>query len=138
MVLEIGAQFGYSTILMSRVALQVVSIDWHKGDPHAGFLDSLWTYRDNLRRHKVENVITVIGAAADALQHVGRRTFGLVFHDASHDYKNVRDDLILAKPLAFEYLAVHDYGRFDGLTTACHEVMGQPSQVVDTLAIYRL
>ena len=137
-VLEIGAQFGFSTVLMARVALQVVSIDWHRGDPHAGFVDSLWTYRENLRRHAAENVITVIGAAGDALRHVGRQPFELVFHDASHDYQSVKDDLVLARPLATEYLAVHDYGRFDGLTTACHEVMGQPSQVVDTLAIYRL
>ena len=137
-VLEVGAQFGYSTVLMARVALEVVSIDWHRGDPHAGFVDSLWTYRDNLRRCGIENVITVIGAAGDALRFVGRRPFDLVFHDASHDYQSVHDDLVLARPLATEYLAVHDYGRFDGLSTACREVMGNPSQVVETLAIYRL
>lgn len=138
-VLEIGAQFGFSTVLMANVATEVVSIDWHRGDPHAGFVDSLWTYRENLRRHGIVNVITVIGAAADALRHVGRQPFELVFHDASHDYQSVKDDLLLAAPLATEYLAIHDYGRFDGLTTACREVMGEdPSQVVDTLAIYRL
>lgn len=139
-VLEIGAQFGFSTVIMAMVARSVVSIDWHRGDPHAGFLDSLWTYRDNLKRNAVEDrVLTVIGPSHQALPVLAPNSFDLIFHDASHDYKNVLDDLGLALRLMDSgYVAVHDYGRFDGLTTACHEVLGQPSQVIDTLAVFRL
>ena len=139
-VLEIGAQFGYSTVLMARVAESVVSIDWHKGDPNAGFVDSLWTFRENLHRNAVQDkVVTVIAPSLQALPFLKAEAFDLIFHDASHDYQSVRDDLMAAVPLIRTgYIAVHDYGRFDGLTSAVSLVLGSPSQVVDTLAIFRI
>ena len=33
-VLEFGAQLGFSTIVMAQVARRVVSVDWHRGDDH--------------------------------------------------------------------------------------------------------
>lgn len=137
-VLEIGSQFGFSTVVMAEVAQLVVSIDWHRGDGNVGFMNSLTTFRENLERYGVgDRVIPIVARSQDSLPLL-RPGFHLLFHDGNHDYQTVRDDLTAAWPLITEYILLHDYGRFDGLTRACHEVLGQPRQVVDSLAIYNV
>jgi len=139
-VLEVGAQFGFSTVLMAQVAEYVVSVDWHRGDDNAGWQDSWPQFQQNLTRYAVvDRVVPIVARSLDAFRHLRDGAFELVFHDGMHDYRGVHDDLRAVRPLlGAGYLAVHDYGRFDGLTRACHEVLGTPDQVVGTLAVYRL
>lgn len=137
-VLEIGSQFGHSTIVMATVAKHVISIDWHRGDERSGLVDSFGYFREAIKRHGVQDRVTpIIGRSEVVLPYLASQRFGLIFHDGAHDYANVRTDLDLIHLGADARLAVHDYGRLAGLTRACHEVLGEPQQVVDRLAIYR-
>jgi predicted O-methyltransferase YrrM len=139
-VLELGAQYGFSTVLMAAVAESVVSIDWHKGDANAGYQNSWLGFYENLQRYGVaDRVIPIVGRCQDALPYLRDGAFELIFHDSSHDLRSVRDDLGAARRLITSgYIAVHDYGRFDGLTRACHATLGRPNQVIGTLAVYRI
>lgn len=118
-VLELGAFFGYSTILMASVADMVYSIDWHEGDEHAGDFKTWDVYRANIMGYRVQDHVTAIkGRFEDEvpkLWHDGVRVDG-AFLDGQHDYASVRRDLDLAllvvKPGG--WVAFHDYGRNEG------------------------
>lgn len=53
-VLEMGAQYGASTVAMARTAARLCSVDWHRGDPQAGYTPTLGPFLANLDRHGLE------------------------------------------------------------------------------------
>lgn len=115
-VLECGAHYGYSTVLLASVAEHLTSVDWHRGDDHAGHCDSLGIYTGNLARYAVtEKVTTVVGRFEDELPKMIKEglQFDGAFLDGMHDEASVSRDLILilqlVKPGGF--VAFHDYGR---------------------------
>jgi predicted O-methyltransferase YrrM len=115
-VLELGAQYGYSTIVLASVADLVYSVDWHQGDPHAGEVNSWEIFTGNLTRYGVtDRVIICRGRFEEevpALAAQGIRVDG-AFLDGMHDKESVTRDLALAlllvKPGGF--VCWHDYGR---------------------------
>jgi predicted O-methyltransferase YrrM len=145
--LELGAWRGRSTICMAQTARRLVSVDWHYGDAHAGYLPTLGEYWANLHRYGLaKRVITIIGRFEQALPLLAEDTFELVFLDGFHSYEQVKADIELLKPLAHRdaTVAFHDYmvagssrgGPGFGVTHAVEETFGSPSRVVDTLAIF--
>src|SRR2546425_8848821 len=126
-VLEVGSEFGRSTIALASAAALVCSVDWHRGDEHAGWHDSLAILWNNLDRYGVrERVVLLIGEDQVVLPLLKENLFDLVFIDAFHSYESVHRDIELARPTlkSTGTWAFHDYGRF-GVTQAVDELVAQ-------------
>jgi Methyltransferase domain len=115
-VLECGAFYGFSTIVLAQVARAVHSVDWHHGDEQAGQVETLPDYLANLERYGVaDRVVTHIGRFEDVLPHLRLSNFDGCFLDGQHDRASLDRDLRLVHPLIKRrsWIAVHDYGLFD-------------------------
>ena len=117
-VLEMGAWEGFSTIVLASVADRVTSVDWHRGDDHAGHYDTWPRFLQNLGTYGVADRVTVAHCrfedelprlAADGVMFDG------CFLDAQHDSQSVARDVRLALPVIRPggFFAFHDYGRGD-------------------------
>jgi hypothetical protein len=144
-VLEMGAHYGFSTVILARTARSVVSVDWHHGDPLAGTGDTEAIFRANLRSHGVEDLVDVrVGRFEDVLPALKGQVFEVIFLDGDHSREAVERDINLALPLLAPggTLVFHDYGRTEpgfGVTDAVNEIMLQtPDRLVDTLAVYSM
>jgi predicted O-methyltransferase YrrM len=115
-VLELGAWHGFSTVVLASVATEVISVDWHLGDDHAGHGDTQSIFRSNLDKYGVADKVDVrVGRFEDVVPQLaaeGAQVDG-AFLDGQHDAASVSRDLQLAltvvKPGGF--VAFHDYGR---------------------------
>ena len=135
-VLELGAQYGFSTVVLAQAARRVTSVDWHQGDASieamgGGSEDTWAAYRGNLARYGVAGKVDARrGRFADVLPALARQgaLFDGVFIDAQHDSVSVQADLDLALPLIRPggWVAFHDYGR--------SEVTGHPGFGVTEVA----
>ena|SRR5438094_2530308 len=126
-VLEIGSEFGRSTVALASTASFVCSVDWHRGDEHAGWHDSLSTFWTNLERYRVrDRVVLLIAEDQVVLPLLKENLFDLAFIDAFHSYEAVRRDIALVRPALKSggTWAFHDYGRF-GVTQAVDELLVQ-------------
>lgn len=137
-VLELGSQYGYSTVHMAKVSELVVAVDHHRGDVNASYEYSLPRFLENLRLHDVEDkVIPIVGPIEDAVPLLADHQFGLVFVDADHEEASVLRDGQLAIRMVAPggIIAFHDYGLF-GVAPAVHQLTGgQDPYVVHSLAI---
>jgi hypothetical protein len=120
-VLELGAQYGFSTVVLAQAARKVTSVDWHQGDASIAAMggecaDTWEPYRANLARYGVAGKVDArrgrFGDVLPALAKAGA-LFDGVFLDAQHDSEAVAADLALALPLIRPggWVAFHDYGR---------------------------
>lgn len=135
-VLELGAHYGFSTIVLASVTKKLHSVDWHKGDSMAGHSDNLLTYRENLRRYGVEDkVVTHVGRFGEVLPAFRDHYFDGCFVDGEHDFDSVVADGRLAWRLVRPggWIAFHDYGRF-GVKRAV-DALARPDHIVDSLAV---
>lgn len=107
-VLELGSWFGFSSVVMGRVAKKLTAVDWHHGDIHAGERDTEDIYRDNLLRYGVKRVDVRVGRFEDVLPNLSG-PFDFVFLDGTHDEASVRRDLDLVERLLGSTFAIHDY-----------------------------
>lgn len=146
-VLELGAWQGRSTICMGQTAKLLVSVDWHQGDDHAGTGSTLSAYWSNLTRYGLQKkVTTIIGRFEDVLPLFDEEVFDLVFLDGFHSYEQVKTDLELMGGVTTQtgVIALHDYGveassmggGAFGVKKASNEMLGEPTRVVDSLAIF--
>lgn len=141
-VLEVGSQYGASTVSMARVARQVIAVDWHRGDMHATYQDTLPTFRQNLNVYGVaDKVIPVVATFEQVVSFFRPGSFDLAFIDAQHLYEDARRHVLLAAPLvaAGGTIVVHDYGweHFPGVKEAVDSILGEHKPFVyDTLAIF--
>lgn len=105
-VLELGALFGRSTVAMASTARVVISVDWHRGDPHAGDTDTLNEYLTNIA--PFPNVVPIVARIEKVVPLFSSMWFGLVFHDAYHAAEAVLRDLAPLK-WSCRYVALHDW-----------------------------
>jgi predicted O-methyltransferase YrrM len=117
-VLELGAHLGFSTVVLASVAAEVISVDWHLGDAHAGLGDTWAAFCSNLDRYGVADRVTVIhGRFEDVLPSWAASPGGVrvdgCFLDGMHDEESVTRDTALALPLIRPggFMSWHDYGR---------------------------
>ncbi len=115
-VLEMGAHYGYSTVVLASVAELVISVDWHNGDEHAGQCDSYPEFANNISRYGVaDRVEVVVERFEDALPRFAAegRQFDGCFLDGHHSLESVTQDTVLAQPLIRPggFFSWHDYGR---------------------------
>jgi len=117
-VIEFGTWKGYSTIVMGRVAEQVVTVDWHHGDEQAGIEETLPAYIRNLERYELrDKVVSIIGQFPDVAPALRPDCFDVGFLDGRHDLASVERDLALIASLLDRpgcILACHDYDRMLG------------------------
>lgn len=116
MVLELGAFYGFTTIVMASVAEYVYSVDWHQGDEHAGGYETWEGYRANLIGYRVDDrVESIRGRFEEEVPKLAAR--GVVcdgaFLDGFHTEEAVTRDLNLALTVVKPggWIAFHDYGR---------------------------
>jgi len=122
-VLELGAQYGFSTVILAQAARRVTSVDWHQGDASIEAVagveecpDTWEPYLANLARYGVAAKVDARrGRFADVLPALAKAgaLFDGCFLDAQHDAESVAADLALALPLIRPggWVAFHDYGR---------------------------
>src|SRR6267143_459084 len=60
LVLELGSDFGRSTIVLAQTAALVFAVDWHKGDPHAGHRDTAAEFIRNITRYGVRDKVVAV------------------------------------------------------------------------------
>lgn len=132
-VLEIGSQFGRSTIALASAASRVHAVDWHKGDAHAGHSDTFKPFLENLERHGVRNKVVVhLGTSEQIAPILKPASFDLVFIDAFHERSAVEKDAALCLPLVRPggIIAFHDYG----VTMSSNGIAFGVTEAVDGLA----
>ena len=120
-VLELGAWYGFSTVVLAQAARRVVSVDWHQGDASVtamggGSGDTWEAFRGNLARYGVAGKVDARrGRFEDVLPALAKAgaLFDGVFLDAQHDAAAVQADLDLVLPLIRPggFVCFHDYGR---------------------------
>ena len=115
-MLELGAHYGFSTIVLASVAERVYSVDWHRGDIHAGMGDSWDAFRYNLARYGVADRVEICRGRFEAeVPLLAEQDISCdgAFIDGMHDEESVSRDLALAllvvRPGGF--VSFHDYGR---------------------------
>lgn len=138
-VLELGSQYGGSTISMAKSAKVIHAVDWHKGDENAGFLgNTAIEYLTNINEYKVEHkIVTHIGRFSDVLPLFREDSFDLVFVDGCHTEEATKECIELTKRRIKNngIWAFHDYGVFPGVQKAINDLMGPIDELVDTLAV---
>lgn len=140
-ILELGAQFGRSTIALASTGKRVHSVDWHRGDAMAGFGETLQPFMVNIKRYNLQdNVVVHVGRFEDVLPAFAPGTFSGAFIDGFHDASDVLRDAKLVRPLLKPgaWVAFHDYGRFtvaDAVHAFKDETEANHFQVKEFLAV---
>lgn len=110
-VVEIGSEFGRSTVALASTAERVYAIDWHQGDAGSGFKDSLPEFLANLRQYDVrDKVVPIVGRSEDVLFMLAHGFADVAFIDGAHDAESVGTDLVLASKAVGPYKPLDLYG----------------------------
>jgi predicted O-methyltransferase YrrM len=150
-VLEVGSWLGRSTVALASVARSLHAVDWHQGDHHAGFQNTLDAFLGNLTRYKMRDKLVIhLGKIEDVAPILNDGAFDVVFLDAFHSQEAVERDILLLKHKVKSggALAFHDYGRERcyggipfGVTQAVDAFVkraGLAMEVTGTLAVVRM
>lgn len=138
-VLEVGTYLGHSAVAMASGATIVHTVDWHRGDAHAGDEETVHQYLGNLATWDVrDRVVAHIGRIEDVLPVLRPGSFDFAFHDAYHATDAVLRDIGLIWPLMApgSLVAFHDYGLF-GVREAV-DTVGPLVELTETLAVVRV
>lgn len=149
--LELGSWYGRSAVAMGSVAKRIHAVDWHKGDPQSGQVDTLKGFMANIDRYGIRGRAVVhVGRNEEVLPALALGYFDLVFVDSFHTQAAVERDIELVVPLVKPggVIAFHDYGLkivedkvAFGVTEAVDafaQKHGLKVEVVRTLAVVRL
>lgn len=153
-VLEIGTQYGYTTIGMALAGAHVTSVDPHDQGP-ASNPDTWPAFLRNVRHHKMNGRMVAMRSAIESTDldrlmngylEVGWKQWGwgLVFIDGDHAYEAVRRDFEIAAVHLCEprWVAFHDVTpRWPGVWQATQELEREGRieklEQVGVLAVYR-
>lgn len=138
-VLEIGCFRGRTTARMALAAQRVWTVDNHHAADLGYPYDSMHDYFAHLDDNGVrDQVVSIVGDFANVLLYLPIRFYDLVIVDGAHDSRSVHHDLTCSTHLVKRpgIIAMHDWDLVAVRTVGSH-VLGQPSQMVDRLAIFR-
>ncbi|HEV3168103.1 MAG TPA: class I SAM-dependent methyltransferase [Isosphaeraceae bacterium] len=145
-VLELGSDFGRSTIVLAQSAELVFAVDWHKGDPHAGHRDTAAEFIRNITRYGVrDKIVAVIGESSLAIPRMADSTFDFAFIDAFHEEMAAYNDAVMVIPkmksggvLAFHDYTVPDFGVKAAADRLASEIGSRVELLQDSLAVVPL
>jgi predicted O-methyltransferase YrrM len=139
-VLEVGSQYGASTVTLASVARIVYAIDHHRGDPVSGEWDTLGDFMAEIDLHGLrDRVVPLVGRSEQLVEVLAEGRFDLVFVDSGKEaVDEVRAQALEARKLVRPggVIAFHDYGRFAVIDEALRIELGEPLRVIDTLAVF--
>ena len=139
-VLEVGSQFGATTIALASMARRVYAVDHHLGDPLSGEWDTLHDFLAEVERHGLRRrVVPIVGPMEEVLPRLAASSFDCVFVDSGKETEEeIRQQATLAQRAVVSggTIAFHDYGRVAVVAHALDDVLGEPTHVVDTLAVF--
>lgn len=141
--LELGAEYGYSTVVMGRIAKSVLSVDWHRGYPNCAagptVNDTLLQHFYNIKEVR-DTVTSIVGKFEVVLPLLKDDTFEFIFLDGGHDFEQVTFCFLEARRLLKPggVFACHDYGHPVCAELAVAEALGTRPRVpvVGTFAIF--
>jgi predicted O-methyltransferase YrrM len=142
-VLEVGSLLGFSTVVMAQSALEVHTIDPHRGYPADNPRPTLVPFFANLGQYGVlDKVVSHVGTYQQVLTMFKEGVFDFAFVDLSMTVDETKGAIVLAGfALRREgTLAVHDYGHptWPAATTAVDDLLAvtrRDVRFVDSLAI---
>src|ERR1700676_5252904 len=137
MIAEVGSWMGRTTMaLAENTKGTVIAVDtWQGSEENQEFLkdkepDYLYKeFRKNLAEQiKAQTVIPMRMPSLEAAVHfrISGVKFGMVFIDASHDYENVKADILAWRPLIMKdgIIILHDYDwGYPGVVHAVRELI---------------
>ena len=139
-IIEIGTYTGESTVLFSRKAKKVFTIDPYiqNYDPNdgAGETDLQQVkaiFFERLRNsNSTDKVYQYQELSKTAKTHFKDKSVDIVYIDGLHTYEGVKEDIknYLPKIKSGGYIAGHDYcDKFSGVIKAVNEAFGKPDQL---------
>lgn len=140
-VIEIGSWLGRSTIALAKRAELVHTIDWHRGDSHAGNHPTLLAFWRHIRRHQLlDKVVVHVARSEQICPLFTKKSFDAAFIDGFHTKEAVLADAKMVIPLVRDggQVAFHDYGRHHFGVSEALEALGGPERLVDTIAVIRV
>lgn len=138
-IVEIGTYKGDSAKIFASHFRRVLCVDAWEQDifnvPGTSVADAERAFDDVCLVH--HNIQKFKGRSTEVAQreYFKDAHFDVVYIDASHDYENVRHDILSWRSKARVFICGHDYwkGKFDGVIEAVNETLGKPIKVfVDT------
>ncbi len=138
-VLELGAGFGYSTIVMALGGAARI----HTVDLFTTFGTSREALEQNLAAYGVSDAVTIHQVdTSEVLGEFAKDSFDVAFVDANHEFRHEKRDVLLALNLLKPggYLAAHDYDEDcnPDVRRVLDDVFpGGPERVAGTLFIAR-
>lgn len=144
-VLEMGAELGYSTVCIAHVAHRLYSVDWHRGYKPGSLhgLGEQWTLPvwaqvvEKYHPGKVgRSVIGIIGEFETVLPLLPAGAFDVVFLDGGHEVAGLHAVIPEIRRLEPRRFITHDWG----VPTCCErEVLTEygwkPERIVGTMAV---
>jgi len=113
---ELGCYMGHSVIYMATLAkesgkkIEIHAVDTFKGSKEHKNKDFFTDYYENIRACGVQDYIkTHIGKTGDIHKIFAEKSIDLLFIDASHEYEDVKNDIILWSPKVKGVISGHDY-----------------------------
>ena len=127
-IAEIGSFAGVSSMLFAEMSALVYCIDrWEEyAELSEDKLCIAETMFDNYRK-SYGNIVKIKKDAVEASENFENNSLDLVYIDGSHDYENVKKDLIawLPKVKVGGWICGHDIDLIDNVTKAVHEIVGK-------------
>ena len=139
---EIGSYKGKSANYIAQAADKLVCIDTFACDPDGQTQGEsvISDFMFNTAAHR-DKIHVVISKSSDVHWTIPKNSVDLLFIDAAHDYESVRSDIknYVKKLKHTGSIALHDYENEDypGVKSAARELLGEPDEIVDSIAVYR-
>lgn len=140
-IVEIGSWTGASTRAMAENTSGVVyavdtweGTDWESYAHVLGDKSKEWLFEEftkNMVGLPEGRVIPIRMLSVDGAAFLKKKKFDMIFIDATHDYANVKADILEWRPLLNKggLLCGHDYtNEFPGLVKAVHELIPSPKK----------
>lgn len=129
---EIGTRFGFSAILASYSADEVISIDIEKKYSDIA--------RSNAQKYGRENIRFLTGDGVGTVSAGGIKDVGVFFVDGDHSYEGAKRDCRLAMSVLSPggYLLIHDTQHMPQVRKAAEEIIAENRDMVENISFSKI